>query len=56
MKTDKEPQTFITKFPVFVSTFQHGTEVLDVVKIKKSTPLRHSAGKIQEHEAGRSML
>jgi hypothetical protein len=36
METDKTTQIIIAKFPVFVVTFQHGTEVCDVFKIKRS--------------------
>jgi hypothetical protein len=35
MKTDKTTQTLITKYPVFVVTFNPGTDVCEVLQIKK---------------------
>jgi len=34
-KTDKATQTLITKYPVFVATFQPGTDVREVLQIEK---------------------
>ena len=35
LKTDKTTQTIRAKFPVFVVTFQYGSEVCDVFEIKR---------------------
>ena len=35
MRTDKATQTLITKYPVFVITFQTGTDVCEILQIKK---------------------
>jgi len=33
-KTDKATQTLITEYPVFVVTFQSGTDIREVLQIK----------------------
>jgi hypothetical protein len=55
-KTDKSTQRVITKYPVFVVTFQLGTDMREVLLIKKSVSLHHTMGEVQQHQACMSML
>jgi hypothetical protein len=43
-KTDKTTQTLITKYPLFVVAFQPGTDVHEILQIKKGLSLHHTMG------------